>query len=216
MQLALFDLDHTLLDGDSDRFWTEMLAERGLVDLARFHAFHDDYRRGELDFDAYFAFHVAPLVAHPPATLEAWRGEFFERVRPHLVAAGRALVAEHVERRHAAVLITATSRFLAEPLARELGFEHLIATEPVRANGGFTGDYVRPACFREGKVAQLERWLAGLGQRWSDVRESWFYSDSANDLPLLAKVDHPVAVDPDPALEAHARECGWRVVRLRS
>ena len=216
MQLALFDLDHTLLDGDSDLVWTEMLAERGLIDVERMRAFHADYENGRLDIDAFLAFQLAPLAAHPPATLRAWRAEFVARARPHLGEAARALVARHAALSHELVLITATNRFLAEPLARELGIAHLVATEPVRENGSYTGRYEPPACFREGKVRRLERWLAARGSAWSDVRESWFYSDSHNDLPLFERVDHPVAVDPDPELEARARARGWPVLALHS
>jgi len=210
MRLALWDLDGTLLAGDHDVEWARHLARLGVVDEEPIARFHADYARGELDVEAFFTWQLAPLALHPLEQLETWRAEFFAaRIRPQLRPWARALLERHRALGHAVVLITASNRFLVEPTAAELGCDHLIASEPERADGRYTGRLAPPPCFREGKLEHLDRWLAARGARWSDVEESWAYSDSANDLPLLERAHHAIAVSPDATLAAHARSRGW-------
>ena len=215
MLLALFDLDNTLLDGDSDLEWGELLAESGAMDVERTRAFHADYHAGTLDIDAFLRFQLEPLAREPMERLCAWRTEFIERrIKPKLSLAARELVREHARLGHDLALITATNAFITAPIAHELGIPHLIATRPEMCNGRFTGRVEGLPCFREGKLRRLEEWLRERRLRTSDVREIWFYSDSHNDLPLLSAVQHPIAVDPDEKLRAHAERMGWPIVRL--
>ncbi len=210
MLLALFDLDHTLLATDSDVEWTEMLEQKGLIEPGRIRRFLADYHAGKLDVDAFYAYQVGALARFEPGRLDELRRECFEqRLSGKLAEHAVELVAAHRARGHVVALITATNRFLVEPLAQALGFEHLIATEPERENGRFTGRILPPPCLGAGKIVQLERWLERRGQQWTDVRESWFYSDSSNDLPLLEKVHHALVVGGDERLLARARERGW-------
>ncbi len=210
MRLALWDVDGTLLAGDHDVEWARHLAGLGVVDEAPIARFHADYARGELDVDAFFAFQLAPLAQHPLERLLAWREEFFAaRIRPQLRAWGRSRLERHRDLGHEVVLITASNRFLTEPTAAELGCAALIASEPERADGRYTGRLAPPPCFREGKLEHLDRWLAARGARWSDVEESWAYSDSLNDLPLLERAHHSVVVTPDARLAEVARRRGW-------
>lgn len=210
MHLALFDLDGTLLSGDVDVLWAELLGELDLVDPRRIHAFLDDYRRGELDIDAFYRFQLAPLAAHPLEQLLAWRERLLaERVLPRLHPRARPLLERHAALGHARALVTATNAFLAEPVARALGIEHLLATVPERAGGVFTGRYLPPPCYREGKLAHVERWLAARGTSLGALAGSWYYGDSRHDLPLLERVTHPVAVAPDEVLAREAAARGW-------
>jgi len=219
MRLALFDLDNTLLAGDSDFEWAQFLISLGVVDRelyeARNQQFYDDYKAGCLDIHAFLDFQLKPLARHTRVQLDAWHAEFMQTCILPIVAKGTpALLAEH--RDHTCVIITATNSFVTAPIARALGVPYLIATEPaVGSDGEFTGGVLGLPSFREGKVARLEAWLATQGLGWADVNESWFYSDSLNDLPLLARVTHPVAVDPDATLLAHAEAAGWPVRSLR-
>lgn len=218
MRLALFDLDNTLLAGDSDFEWAQFLIERGVLDRevyeARNQAFYDQYKAGTLDIHAFLDFQLKPLSRHPRARLDAWHAEFMHsRVLPMIAPGTPALLARHAG--DVRVIVTATNRFVTAPIARQLGVEHLIATEPEELAGEFTGRVLGTPSFREGKVRRLEAWLAERGSSWDDVTESWFYSDSLNDLPLLERVTHPVAVDPDDTLRAHALARGWPVMTLR-
>jgi HAD superfamily hydrolase (TIGR01490 family) len=217
MKLALFDLDNTLLAGDSDFEWAQFLIEQGVLDRevyeARNQAFYDQYKAGTLDIHAFLDFQLKPLSRHPRAQLEAWHRDFMARkLKPLIRASARDLVARHAA--DLRVVITATNSFVTAPIVREFGVEHLIATEPEQRNGEFTGRVVGVACFREGKVARLEDWLEARGTPLAGFSESWFYSDSLNDLPLLERVTHPVAVDPDEMLRAHAGKWGWPVMTL--
>ncbi|MBL8862919.1 MAG: HAD family phosphatase [Planctomycetes bacterium] len=217
LRLALFDLDRTLLDGDSDLLWSEVLGARGVLDVERVRAFHREYHAGTLDIDAFLAFQLAPLAREDRGRLDAWRTEWLQhRVLPRIPSAARQLVADHAARGHEVALITATNAWLTAPIAAELAIPHLIATEPERSAGRFTGRVQGVPCFRAGKITRLVQWLADRGLAWSDVVESWFYSDSHNDLPLLEHVRHPVAVNADPLLAAHARRRGWRLLELRA
>lgn len=218
MRLALFDLDNTLLAGDSDFEWAQFLIDRGVLDRAVYEArnaaFYAQYKAGTLDIHEFLDFQLKPLSRHPRAQLEAWHAEFMqERILPMIAPGAPALLARHAE--HVRVIVTATNSFVTAPIARHLGGEHLIATEPEEDGGEFTGRVVGIPSFREGKVQRLEAWLAERGLTWFDVEESWFYSDSLNDLPLLERVTHPVAVDPDDVLRVHASERGWPVISLR-
>ncbi len=219
MRLALFDLDNTLLAGDSDFEWAQFLIGKGVLDRevyeARNRQFYEQYKAGTLDIHAFLDFQLKPLSRHPRAQLDAWHAEFMaNRIEPMIAPGAAALLARHAA--HTRVIITATNRFVTGPIARRLGVEHLIATEPEEIDGAFTGRVRGIPSFREGKVERLLGWLAERGLTWADVEESWFYSDSLNDLPLLTRVTHPVAVDPDPTLQAHAQRHGWPIISLRS
>jgi HAD superfamily hydrolase (TIGR01490 family) len=217
MRLALFDLDNTLLAGDSDYEWAQFLIEEGVLERQSYEArnrqFYEQYKAGVLDIYEFLDFQLKPLAQYSRATLEAWHRGFMQRkIAPMISMAARALVARH--RTDICAIVTATNSFVTAPIARELGVEHLLATEPEESEGSFTGKVSGLPCFREGKVTRLEAWLASRGTGLGEYAESWFYSDSANDLPLLEHVSHPVAVDPDARLEAHALERGWPILRL--
>lgn len=220
MNLALFDLDNTLIAGDSDFEWAQFLIARGVLDRevyeARNQAFYDQYKAGTLDIHAFLDFQLKPLSRHPRAQLEAWHEEFMTAtIRPLIGAAARALVARHRAAGDLLAIVTATNRFVTAPIAREFGIGHLIATEPEEVGGAFTGRARGVPSFREGKVSRVDEWLAGIGRRRQDFPRSWFYSDSLNDLPLLERVSDPVAVDPDETLADYARRRGWPVISLR-
>jgi HAD superfamily hydrolase (TIGR01490 family) len=217
MILALFDLDNTLLAGDSDFEWAQFLIDRGVLDRevysARNQAFYDQYKAGTLDIREFLDFQLKPLSRHPRDVLDAWHAEYMaERIAPMLRDSARALVERH--RDEVRVIITATNSFVTAPIARAFGIDHLIATEPEVRDGAFTGGVSGTPCFREGKIERLEAWLAARGESLKNVIKSTFYSDSHNDLPLLERVSHPVAVDPDAALRAHAAARGWPVISL--
>ncbi len=218
MNLALFDLDNTLLDGDSDFEWAQFLIEQGVLDRevyeARNHTFYEQYRDGTLDIHEFLDFQLKPLARHPRRVLDAWHREFMERkIVPLVRPRARELVSRH--RDDVCVIITATNSFVTAPIAREFGIDQLIATEPAQVGGEFTGEVEGTPCFREGKVARLDQWLTARGQRLASFEQSWFYSDSLNDLPLLSRVTDPIAVDPDETLRAHALQQGWPVVSLQ-
>lgn len=217
MKLALFDLDNTLLAGDSDYEWAQFLIDRGVLDRERYEArnreFYDQYKAGTLDIYEFLDFQLKPLAQHPRATLDAWHADYMKsRILPMIRDSARDLVARH--RDETRVLITATNSFVTAPIAREFGIEHLIATDPEERDGRFTGGVQGLPCFREGKVTRLEAWLAARGETIKSVIKTTFYSDSHNDLPLLEQVSHPVAVDPDAALRAQAEARGWPVLSL--
>ena len=220
MRLALFDLDNTLLAGDSDYEWGQFLVDRGILEREEYEAqnraYYDQYAAGTLDIHEYLGFALRPLAAHAPEDLARWHADFMQsRILPMVGAPARGLVRRHLERGDLCAIITATNSFVTAPIAREFGVSHLVATEPERRNGRFTGRVHGTPCFREGKLRRLEEWLAGLGQRLDEFTETSFYSDSHNDLPLLERVSRPVAVDPDAALEAEAARRGWERITLR-
>ena len=220
MNLALFDLDNTLLSGDSDFEWSQFLIEQGVLDRELFEAknlaFYEQYKAGTLDIHEFLDFQLKPLSRHARKVLDAWHEEFMRRkVRPMMGQAARVLVSKHQAAGDLCVIITATNSFVTAPIAREFGVEHLIATDPEEKDGEFTGNVAGLPSFREGKVLRMEQWLAERGWNWGSFEQSWFYSDSLNDLPLLSKVRHPVAVDPDATLRAHAEKQGWTVISLR-
>lgn len=216
-RLVLFDLDNTLLAGDSDFEWAQFLIEEGVLDRevyeARNQAFYDQYKAGTLDIHEFLDFQLKPLSRHPRAVLDRWHAGFMARkILPIIRESARRLVERH--REDVRVVITATNSFVTRPIALEFGIENLIATEPEARDGEFTGGVVGRPCFREGKVERLESWLAARGRPLASFRESWFYSDSLNDLPLLSRVTHPVAVDPDETLRSHAAAHGWPIISL--
>ena len=219
MQLALFDLDNTLLSGDSDYEWALHLMNEGILDRATFEKrnaeFFEQYKAGVLDIDEFLDFQLQPLTRHTRAELDALHADFMTtRVRPMLSDAARALVKRHLDQGDLCALVTATNSFVTGPICRELGIPHLIATVPAQENGRFTGKPRGTPAFREGKVERVEEWLEAQGLGWHSFARSWFYSDSLNDLPLLRLVTDPVAVDPDPTLRAHAENAGWAILNL--
>jgi len=220
MKLVLFDLDNTLLAGDSDFEWAQFLISKGVLDRevheAKNHEFYEHYKAGTLDIHAFLDFQLKPLARHPRTQLNAWHAEYMQtHVRPMMTDKARQLVQMHLQDSDLAAIITATNRFVTAPIAREFGIEHLIATEVEEVGGEYTGRGTGIPCFKEHKITRLEMWLADQNLLWEDVTQSWFYSDSLNDLPLLAKVTFPVAVDPDNTLEAHAKLNGWPIISLR-
>jgi HAD superfamily hydrolase (TIGR01490 family) len=220
MRLALFDLDNTLLAGDSDYEWGQFLVDRGILEReayeAQNRAYYEQYAAGTLDIHEYLGFALRPLAEHTHADLARWHGEFMtSRILPMVSAAARALVRRHLGRGDLCAIITATNSFVTAPIAREFGVSHLIATEPECRDGRFTGRVAGTPCFRDGKVRRLDEWLAAQGRRLADFGESSFYSDSHNDLPLLERVTRPVAVDPDAELARQAERRGWERISLR-
>jgi HAD superfamily hydrolase (TIGR01490 family) len=217
MNLVLFDLDNTLLSGDTDVEWLDFLIDEGVLpQSARQENAEMDrrYRSGQADALAYVRFYLRFYPPHELPTLRAWRATFFEqRIRPRMLPAARELVQKN--KQPLVAIITATNRFLTEPIAAAFGIEHLMATEPQIVDGRFTGDIVGSPCMREGKIEHLNKWLAARGQSLRDFPQSWFYSDSINDRPLLERVTHPVAVDPDSRLAEIVRQRGWRSLSLR-
>lgn len=220
-RLALFDLDHTLIPIDSDVMWAEHLVALGVVDTAwhsrRNDYFYEQYKQGTLDIDEFLSFQLAPLGAHPRATLESWREAFVKtKVLPQLTQSAKDLVARHQAAGDLVAIVTATNQFITRPIADAFGVEHLIATlVETRPDGEFTGRHTGLPSFREGKIVRVAQWLAEQHDcLLQDFEVSTFYSDSLNDLPLLAQVTHPVATNPDPTLLAHAESQGWPVLRL--
>ncbi len=217
MGLAIFDLDNTLLRGDSDYLWGEYLVEQGAVDRERFAYENERYYRayvaGTLDIYEFLEQHqLRPLAGCDRATLERWRSEFLrDKIRPLITPAARALVESHRARGDTLMIITATNRFLTAPITAEFDIAHLLATDPEEIDGRFTGKVAGIPCYREGKVTRLTTWLQEQHQSLDD---SWFYSDSHNDLPLLSLVTHPIAVNPDDILRRHAHQHGWPLLDL--
>ncbi len=217
MALALFDLDNTLLDGDSDYLWGCFLVERGIVDGDAYESenqrFYAQYIHGSLNIREFLRFQLKPLATHPRAQLETWREEYLtSRIDPILLEKARDLLYRHQTMGDELIIITATNRFITEPIAHRFGVSHLIATEPEIIGGEYTGKVSGTPCFQDGKVKRLQEWLQ-LHRK--TLQDSWFYSDSHNDLPLLERLDHPVAVDPDDKLREHAAKHGWPVISLR-
>lgn len=217
MPLAIFDLDNTLLAGDSDYLWGRHLIDLGVVDAEVYERanqrFYDDYRAGCLDIGAFLRFSLAPLCEHSMADLERWREEFVRaRIDPIILPAAQGLVEQHRRAGDTLMIITATNAFVTTPIAARFGVEHLIATQPAIEAGRFTGGVAGTPAFREGKVERLRDWLE---RNDATLTGSVFYSDSINDLPLLEKVEQAVAIDPDERLAAVARQRGWPIRSLR-
>ncbi|TAN66737.1 MAG: HAD family hydrolase [Methylobacter sp.] len=218
MSLAIFDLDNTLIADDSDYLWGQFLVDRGIVDKNEYESanakFYDDYKQGTLDIVEFLRFSLQPLADNDPEQLYQWRAQFIdESIKPLLLESAQQLVDKHRERGDTLLVITATNRFVTEPIVRLYGIENLLATTPEFINGRYTGGFNGIPCFREGKVKLLEAWLEGSSET---MQGSWFYSDSHNDLPLLKLVDNPVAVDPDEKLSEFANAANWPIISLRS
>lgn len=218
MGIALFDLDNTLLEGDSDYLWGCFLVEQGIVDGRVYERenrrFYDQYKIGALDIHEFLDFQLKPLAEHDMATLQRWRRRYLEeKIMPIMLPKARALIDRHRQRGDIPVIVTATNRFITDPIAELYGVSHLLATEPEIVANRYTGRVTGVPCFRDGKVQRLRTWLEEQSMTLDD---SWFYSDSHNDLPLLQAVSHPVAVDPDEVLERHARDRRWEIISLRN
>jgi len=215
--LAIFDLDHTLLSGDSDHAWGQFLVDRGLVDpevhQRRNDHFYEQYKAGSLDIHEYLEFAMRPLTEYDADHMHAERDIFLnDRIEPLVSQKARDLIRHHEERGDTLLIITATNGFVTYPIAERLGIEHIIAPHPEVIDGRYTCKTVGIPSFQDGKVTRLKRWME---EHQHDMQGSYFYSDSHNDLPLLRLVDHPVAVDPDPTLQAEAEANGWPVISLR-
>ncbi len=218
MNLALFDLDHTLLNGDSDYAWGEFLVASGVVDgkyyKQRNDAFWQQYKAGTLNISEFLEFALAPLAGRPLTQLNEWHARYMQtRVEPMITPEALELVEKH--RGDLCAVVTATNAFVTAPIAARFGVPHLIACEAEMVDGRYTGKPTGVPSFREGKITRVKQWLAGMGRKLEDFERSYFYSDSQNDLPLLLAVSHPVAVDPDDTLRAVAEERGWPTLSLK-
>ncbi|MBL1260235.1 MAG: HAD family hydrolase [Thiotrichaceae bacterium] len=216
MSLVIFDLDNTLIGGDSDYLWSQFLTEEGIVGpehQRENQRFYDEYVAGTLNIGEFLAFQLAPLAQHEMQALLSWRERFLdEKIAPIMLPSAEKLIEKHRHNGETLLIITATNSFVTAPIAERLGIPHLIATEPEINNGQYTGKVAGTPSFREGKVERLNHWLKETG---NNLNDSWFYSDSHNDLPLLELVTHPAAVDPDEVLKKHAEDHHWPVISLR-
>jgi HAD superfamily hydrolase (TIGR01490 family) len=221
LDLAIFDLDNTLLAGDSDYQWGEFLIDIGVLDRAA-HAsindqFYADYKVGKLDINAFLKFQLKPLSKNPRAQLDAWHLQFMQtKIQPMMTEKSRALIEKHRANGDLLLIITATNSFVTGPIAKAFGIPNLIGTVPEEVDGEFTGKVVGTPSFQQGKITRLNEWLAERGEKLNDFGTTWFYSDSHNDLPLMKLVDKPVAVNPDSVLEAYAKDQDWPIISLRS
>ncbi|KZY74604.1 phosphoserine phosphatase [Oleiphilus sp. HI0071] len=217
MALAIFDLDNTLIAGDSDHLWGEFLVEKNIVDAELFKQkndeFYQDYVDGKLDIYKYIEFSLSPLAENDIATLDALHEEFMAAIiRPIMLAKAKQLIEEHRKKGDTLLVITATNRFVTEPIVNEFGIDNLLAIEVEQVNGRYTGKSAGVPSFKEGKVTRLQDWLKETGH---DLHGAYFYSDSHNDIPLLELVDTPMVVDGDEQLLDHAKQKNWKCISLR-
>jgi HAD superfamily hydrolase (TIGR01490 family) len=221
--LALFDLDHTLIPTDSDHEWGRFMVKHGMVDAENFARendhFYADYKAGKLDIHAYLVAMLTPLAKYSRAQLAEYHQMYMhEVIRPTIVPVALELVREHRDAGDLCCMVTATNEFITGPIAAVFGVDKLIACEVETVDGQPHSDYTgRPTgtpSYKEGKIVRTEAWLASLGKTWSDFERSYFYSDSHNDIPLLQKVTDPIATNPDDTLRAHAQAHGWRILEL--
>lgn len=217
MTLAIFDLDNTLIGGDSDYAWGEFLVEKEIVDPQAYKAandhFYEQYLLGKLDIYEYLAFALEPLARHSKAQLDRWHAEFMaDKIRPMMLPKASALLDRHRKAGDRLLIITATNSFVTRPIAEALGVSDLLATEPAFDGERYTGLVEGTPCYKAGKVTRLHAWLADQAM---SLEGSYCYSDSHNDLPLLEVATHPCAVDPDETLRAHAEQAGWPIMSLR-
>lgn len=217
MSLAIFDLDNTLIGGDSDHAWGEFLCNKGIVDTAEYRRandyFYEQYKSGGLDIHEYLEFALRPLTEHSLEQLTQWHSEFMqEMIAPIMLPKAADLLQKHRDQGDFLLIITATNRFVTQAIADQLGVDAILASEPEMVNGLYTGKAAGTPCFQHGKVERLHHWLSDTGH---SLDNSYFYSDSHNDLPLLELVTHPVAVNPDETLENHARTNAWQIMDLR-
>ncbi|MTI15049.1 histidinol-phosphatase [Sansalvadorimonas verongulae] len=218
MTVAIFDLDHTLLDTDSDHAWGEFLVQKKVVDSATFQKandyFYKQYHQGELNLEEYLAFCLRPLADNEPEFLYKLRSEFVETIARPLIKPGvSALLEKHCNQGHALLVITATNQFVVDPIIDAIGIQDRLAIEVEMVDGRYTGKHIGIPSFKEGKITRFKEWLKE--NPGHNIDECWFYSDSMNDLPLLEHVGHPVAVDPDEKLKAIAEERNWPVISLK-
>jgi len=217
MSLAIFDLDNTLLADDSDYLWGQFLVDQGIVN-ADYYArenerFYQEYKQGQLDIFEFLNFSLKPLADNSIHDLHRWRTQFIEEViRPILLQPAQELINKHKQKGDSLLVITATNHFVTEPIVNLYGIPHLLATTPELIDNKYTGKVAGTPCFQEGKVTRLQQWLKDTGHTLED---SWFYSDSHNDLPLLKLVDHPVAVNPDDLLKQYSEQTNWPIISLR-
>ncbi len=221
--LALFDLDHTLIPTDSDHEWGRFMMKLGIVDADSFARendhFYEDYKAGRLDIHAYLIAALTPLAKYPRAQLAQWHEQFMhEVIRPAIAPAALDLVRKHQDNGDLCCMVTATNDFVTGPIASAFGIDTLIACEAETVDGhpqsAYTGRPTGTPSYREGKIVRTEAWLASLGKTLQDFDRSWFYSDSHNDIPLLDRVTDPIATNPDATLRAHAQAKGWRILEL--
>jgi len=217
LSLAIFDLDNTLLADDSDYLWGCFLVKLGVVDAKLYESenqrFYDEYKSGTLDIFEFLSFSLKPLSEHDMRTLKTWRAQFMQEViRPLILPKAQALVDKHRDQGDTLLIITATNHFVTAPIASAYGIDNLLATEPEIVDGQYTGRVAGTPCFQNGKVERLHDWLK---TNQHSMEDSYFYSDSQNDLPLLNLVTHPVAVDADETLLAHAKQNNWQQISLR-
>lgn len=217
MALAIFDLDNTLLNGDSDYLWGQFLAQQGLVEAKQYEKenqrFYDEYVAGTLNILEFLEFSLEPLSKIEMPELNQLHNRFMDEcIRPVITTKSRNLIQQHSDQNDTLLIITATNLFITSPIAKELGIKNILATEPEIINNRYSGKVSGTPCFREGKVEQLNSWLTKTG---GNLADSFFYSDSHNDLPLLEMVTKPIAVDPDETLRSHAEIKGWDIISLR-
>lgn len=222
MRLAIFDLDNTLIAGDSDHAWGEFMVAEGMVDSDTYKQandqFYQDYERGELDLTAYLNFSLEPLTQYSLEQLAALHDKFLNQViEPIMLPKAKALLAQHRRDGDYLLIITSTNGFITKPIARALGVDDILATEAEIIDDRYTGQMTGIPCFQEGKITRLHQWLENASSKGFDgnLEHCYFYSDSINDLPLMLEVAHPIAVDPDDTLRAHAQEAGWPIMSLR-
>jgi HAD superfamily hydrolase (TIGR01490 family) len=217
MKLAIFDLDNTLIAGDSDCLWGEFLSEQGYVDSEAYQAghekFYQEYVEGTMDIYAFLEFQLKVLADNDRQKLEEWRKNYIEeKINPIMLPKAIELIEDHRQQDHELLIITATNRFITEPIAKEFNIDNLIACEPELVDGQYTGKVAGTPSYAEGKVTRLNEWLKSREQTFE---ETWFYSDSHNDIPLLKEVNHAIAVDADDTLIAEAEKQNWPVISLR-
>lgn len=217
MSLAIFDLDNTLLNGDSDHAWGEFLCEKGIVDSEQYSQandyFYQQYKAGTLDIYEFLEFALKPLADHDAKTLQQLHQQFMqEKIAPMMLEKSATLLQKHRDQGDFLLIITATNRFVTGPIAEQLGIDDILATEPEQIDGEYTGKISGTPCFQHGKVERLNSWLEN---NQHSLENSYFYSDSINDKPLLDLVTNPVAVDPDELLEQAAKANGWPIISLR-
>ena len=216
MTLAIFDLDHTLINGDSDHLWGEYMVENGIVEEQTYRQrndlFYQDYQRGTLDNDQYLAFALEPLTHYSIEELHAWRADYVEKWIKPLVAPGtEALLDEHRAEHHELMIISATNLFVSEPIGQMLGVPTVLATEPEIIANRYTGRFLGTPTYQQGKVTVLKEWIADGNH---ELAGAYFYSDSLNDLALLEQVDTPITVNPDDDLKAIAEARNWKMIDL--
>lgn len=217
MTLALFDLDNTLIAGDSDYLWGEFLVSKSLVDVQIYknqnQKFYREYEAGNLDVNSYLRFALSALTQFEPELLNKLHSEFMaECIKPIWLPKAEELLTKHREAGDEIAVITSTNRFVVEPIVQALQVDNLICSEPETKDGRYTGNFVGTPCFAEGKVVKIIEWLQG---RTTQLEDAYFYSDSHNDLPLMRKVSKPIAVDPDDQLRNEAEQLDWQIISLR-